>query len=244
MKISLITITYNSAETLKDCLDSVVTQTTNELEHILVDGGSTDNTLTIAKKFPHLSKIISEPDKGIYDALNKGIKNASGEIIGFLHSDDVFYSKNSLLHIQEAFDASIDAVFGDLIYTDHQNNLKRRWKGSPFNLGKFKKGWMPAHPTFYCRRSFYEKFGFYNDSYIIAGDFELMLRFFEKNKIKSKYIPKILVKMKVGGISNRSLKNKLIILEEEFRAFKENEIPINKIIYILNKLKNLRGFKT
>lgn len=243
MKISLITISYNSQNTIQSTFESVQGQLFPSAEHILVDGGSTDNTLTIAKKFPHLSKIISEPDNGIYDALNKGIKQATGDIIGFLNSDDIFYNENSLKIIAAAFDKNTDCVFGDLIYTDKHNNLKRSWKGSPFNPGVFKKGWMPAHPTFYCRRSIYEKFGRYNDSYKIAGDFELMLRFFEKHNVRSKYIPHTLVNMKVGGASNSGIKSKIQILNEEFRAFKENEIPVNKGLYILHKLKKLGEFK-
>ena len=243
MKITLITISYNAQKTIQKTLESVQAQSYSEVEHILVDGGSTDTTLTIAKAFPHISKIISEPDNGIYDALNKGIQNATGDIIGFLNSDDVFFDYQSLKHIYKAFDESTDCVFGDLIYTNDQNQIKRKWKGSPFIRGTFKKGWMPAHPTFYCRRSVYEKFGLYNDFYKIAGDFELMLRFFEKHQIKSKYIPQTLVNMKVGGVSNKSLQSKYTILEEEFRAFRENEIPVNKGLYILHKLKKLGEFK-
>ena len=243
MKITLITISFNAQKTIQKTLESVQVQTYSEVEHIIVDGGSPDNTITIAKTFPHISKIISEPDKGIYDALNKGIKSATGDIIGFLNSDDIFYDENSLKIIAEAFDKNTDCVFGDLIYTDNNENIKRVWKGSEFKKGGFKKGWMPAHPTFYCRRSVYEKHGLYNDSYKIAGDFELMLRFFEKHTIRSKYIPHTLVNMKVGGVSNRSIKNKFIILEEELRAFKENDIHVNKLSYTLHKFKRITEFK-
>ena len=243
MKISLITISYNSESTIQKTFESVLNQTYKEIEYILIDGKSNDKTLDIAKGFNNISNIISESDNGIYDALNKGIQNATGEIIGFLNSDDTFNNKESLQLISEAFDDNTDCVFGDLIYTDKHNNLKRSWKGSPFNPGAFKKGWMPAHPTFYCRRSIYEKFGRYNDSYKIAGDFELMLRFFEKHNVRSKYIPHTLVNMKIGGASNSGIKSKIQILNEEFRAFKENEIPVNKGLYILHKLKKLGEFK-
>jgi len=243
LKISIITITFNSENSILQTLQSVKNQSFNNYEYLLIDGGSKDATLNIANKQNHISKLISEPDKGIYDALNKGIKNSTGEIIGFLNSDDTFYDENSLQHIVDAFDKNTDCVFGDIIYTDLKENIKRVWKGSAFKKGAFKKGWMPAHPTFYCRRSVYEKLGLYDDSFKIAGDFELMLRFLEKHNIKSKYIPKTLVNMKVGGASNNGLKSKLDILKEEFRAFVQNEIDVNKLSYIFHKAKKIKEFK-
>ena len=243
MNISLITITYNSAKTILKNLESVKNQSFKNINQTIIDGNSKDKTIELTKNFKHLAKVISEPDNGIYDALNKGIINSTGEIIGFLNSDDTFHTENSLKIISEAFDENIDCVFGDLVYTDSEEKIKRFWKGSEFKKGAFKKGWMPAHPTFYCRRSIYEKFGLYNDSYKIAGDFELMLRFFEKYNIRSKYIPHTLVNMKVGGASNSGIKSKINILKEELRAFKENNFKINKLSYILNKAKKLKEFK-
>ena len=243
MKISLISISYNSENSISDTFNSVKTQSFDNYEYLLIDGGSIDGTLNVAKEQDHISKIVSEPDKGIYDALNKGIKNSNGEIIGFLNSDDTFYDENSLQHIVDAFDDNTDCVFGDLIYTDKNKRVKRVWKGSEFKKGAFKKGWMPAHPTFYCRRSVYEKLGLYDDSFNIAGDFELMLRFLEKHNIRSKYISKTLVNMKVGGVSNNGLKSKIDILKEEFRAFDQNEISVNKLSYIFHKAKKIKEFK-
>ena len=243
MKISLITISYNSENSISKTFSSVKSQSFNQFEYLLIDGGSKDGTLTIAKKQNHISKIVSEPDKGIYDALNKGIKNSTGEIIGFLNSDDEFYDENSLQHIFDAFDDKTDCVFGDLIYTDKNEKVNRVWKGTAFKKGAFNNGWMPAHPTFYCRRSVYEKLGLYDDSFKIAGDFELMLRFLEKHNIRSKYIPKTLVNMKVGGASNNGLKSKLDILNEEFRAFDQNDIDVNKLSYILHKANKIKEFK-
>ena len=242
MKFSIITISFNSDNSISETFHSVKNQSYKDYEYILIDGGSTDKTLSIANEQNHLSKLISESDNGIYDALNKGIMNSTEDIIGFLNSDDTFYDENSLKIISEAFDENTDCVFGDLIYTDSDENIKRIWKGSKFNKGAFKRGWMPAHPTFYCRRSIYEKYGLYNDSYRIAGDFELMLRFFERHGIRSKYIPHTLINMKVGGKSNSGLKSKIDILNEEFRAFKENDIFINKLMYIIFKLKKIKEF--
>ena len=243
MRISLITISYNSQKTIQKTFESVKNQSFKDIEYSLIDGGSKDETLSIADNYGNLSNIFSEPDNGIYDALNKGIKISTGDIIGFLNSDDTYYDENSLKIISESFDKNTDCVFGDLIYTDSNENIKRFWKGSEFIKGAFKKGWMPAHPTFYCRRSLYEKFGLYNDTYKIAGDFELMLRFLEKHNVKSKYIPHTLVNMKVGGASNSGIKSKIDILKEELRAFKENDISINKLSYILHKAKKIKEFK-
>ena len=243
LKASIITISFNAKATIDYTLHSVANQSYKKIEHIIVDGGSEDSTVEICNSFPHVSKIISEPDRGIYDAFNKGIKNTYGEIIGFVNSDDTFYDENSLKHIVDAFDDNTDCVFGDLIYTDKNENIKRVWKGSEFKKGAFNKGWMPAHPTFYCRRSIYKKLGLYDDSFKIAGDFELMLRFLEKHNIRSKYIPLTLVNMKVGGASNNGLKCKLNILKEEFRAFDQNDINVNKLSYIFHKAKKLKEFK-
>ena len=241
-KISIITISFNSENSISDTFQSVKNQSINNYEYLLIDGGSSDSTLSIAKEQGHISKTISGPDKGIYDAINKGIKNSNGEIVGFLNSDDTFYDENSLQHIINAFDEDIDCVFGDLIYTDKSENVKRVWKGSEFKKGAFKKAWMPAHPTFYCRRSIYEKLGLYDDSFKIAGDFELMLRFLEIHNIRSKYIPRKLVNMKVGGISNSGLKSKWTIFKEELRAFKINNISVNPFLFFLYKLKKLKQF--
>ena len=243
MKISIITISFNAKATVDKTLNSVANQSYKNFQHIIVDGGSEDSTVEICNSFPHVSKIISEPDRGIYDAFNKGIRNSTGEIMGFLNSDDSFYDENSLQYIYNAFDDNTDCIFGDLIYTDKNENIKRVWKGSAFKKGAFKKGWMPAHPTFYCRRSVYEELGLYDDSFKIAGDFELMLRFLEKHNIRSKYIPKTLVNMKIGGASNNGIKSKLDILKEEFRAYNQNEISVNKLSYILNKAKKIKEFK-
>jgi glycosyltransferase involved in cell wall biosynthesis len=242
-KLSLITICYNSYNHITRCLNSVSSQRFKDFEYIIIDGKSSDGTLEEIKKFKCVDKLISEPDNGIYEAFNKGIKNAKGEVIGFLNSDDVFFNEDSLGLIYESFDYKTDCVFGDLIYTDSKNRLKRIWKSKPYSNGLFKSGWMPAHPTFYCKKSIYEKYGLYNESYKIAGDFELMMRFLEKNRIRSKHIPKNIVNMRVGGVSGKSIKAKFAILNEEFRAFEENELSFNKLLYLFHKLKKLKELR-
>ena len=241
--ISIITISYNSVNTIFDTLKSIENQTMQDFEYIIVDGGSTDGTLEIINNCKRVDKVISEPDNGIYDAFNKGINNSTGDIIGFLNSDDVFYDENSLKIINDSFNENIDCVFGDLVYINSRGKISRIWKGSPYKKDSFRKSWMPAHPTFYCKKENYKKNGLYNDDYIIAGDFELMLRFFEKYDIKSKYIPKTLVNMRTGGISNQSIKNKFRILLEEFRAFKENKIELNKVMYLLSKISKIKELR-
>jgi len=241
-KISVITVSFNSQETIDCLLKSIKRQSFCDFEHIIIDGNSSDKTVSIVKQNAPNTKIISESDKGIYDALNKGIKNSTGEIIGFLNSDDTFYDENSLQYIADAFDNDTDCVFGDLIFTDKNENIKRVWKGSEFKKGAFKKGWMPAHPTFYCRRSVYEKLGLYDDSFKIAGDFELMLRFLEKHNIRSKYIPHKLINMKVGGVSNNGIKSKIIILKEELMSFNINNIELNLICFLFGKILKFKQF--
>ncbi|MDG2372200.1 MAG: glycosyltransferase family 2 protein [Flavobacteriaceae bacterium] len=238
MKVSIITISYNSVNTIQGTLESVLNQTYKNIEHIVIDGNSNDNTVSICKNYSHLFKIISEKDKGVYDAFNKGLKIASGDIVGFLNSDDIFYNIDSLKTIVDEFDTNTDAVFGNLKFYNKKNKVIRKWISKPYKKGAFERAWMPPHPTFYCRKSIYNELGFYNDSFKIAGDFELMLRFIELNNIKTKFINKNLIKMKAGGISNSGLISKIKILEEEFKAFKINKISLNKFFYIINK-----GFK-
>ena len=242
MKISVITISYNSESTILKTLESTKNQKYKKIDHIIIDGMSIDNTVALCKKFDHISIIQSEPDKGIYDAFNKGIKQSKGEIIGFLNSDDIFQNNNSLQIISDAFDKDTDAVYGNLDYVDLSGKVVRKWRSKPFQAGAFSKGWMPAHPTFYCRKKVYDKLGTYDESYKIAGDFELMLRFFEKNNIRAKFINKTLIKMNSGGISNSGIKSKVKILKEEFNAFEQNDIKINKWNYLSQKIKKIKEF--
>ena len=242
MKASIITITYNAEKTIRKTLESVAAQSYKNIEHIIVDGNSTDMTVSICQSYPHISKLLSEKDGGIYEAFNKGIKLASGDLIGFLNADDVFYDSHALCELVKAFDKATDCVFGNVVYTNRQGAIVRRWKGKPFFKGAFKKGRMPAHPTFYCRRSVYKKLGGYKENFKIAGDFELMLRFLENEGVRSKFLDKVLVKMLIGGISNNGFESKFQILKEEFRAFKINKLSLNKLNYVFSKGRKIKEF--
>ena len=243
MKISIITISYNSKATIRKTLKSVADQSYKNIEHIIVDGGSKDSTIEICNSFPHVSKIISETDKGVYDAFNKGLKLATGDIVGFLNSDDIFFNNNSIQEIVEAFSNNkTDIVYGNLDYVSAEGKVIRNWLSKPYVKGLFKKAWMPAHPTFYCKKKVYDRLGGYNDNFKIGGDFELCLRFLEVNKIPSFYLNKKLVKMLVGGISNSSLKSKIIIYKEEVKALRLNNIEFNLFLFFLYKLKKIKQF--
>lgn len=210
IKISVITAVYNCKDTIGQAVDSVLSQSYPSVESIVVDGMSTDGTLEVLESYrPQLGKFISEHDLGIYDALNKGIKHATGDVVGFLHADDVFESSEVLAKIAAAFqDPAVDAVYGDLVYVRHDdiNQVIRYWRSGSYDTVALSRGWMPPHPTFYVRRSVYERLGGFDIRYRIAADYDTVLRFFSSGKINSTYIPEILVRMRVGGISNRSLK--------------------------------------
>jgi len=242
LKVTIVTITYNVQSTIENTLNSVVNQSYKNIEHIIVDGGSKDGTLEICKNFSHIAKIKSEPDKGVYDAFNKGLKLATGDIIGFLNADDIFYSNNVISEIANSLNPNIDCVYGNLEYVNIKGSVVRNWISRPYKPGLAKKAWMPAHPTFYCRKEIYERLGGYNDTFKIAGDFELCLRFLEKHGIKSKHINKKLVKMLVGGISNSGLKSKLTIYKEELRAFRLNEIKVSPLLFFFYKFKKIVQF--
>ena len=241
MKISIITVTLNSASFINHCLESVKRQTYDNIEHIIIDGGSNDGTLSLLKsKKKQISTLISESDNGIYDAMNKGLKIAKGEIIGFLNSDD-FYATNDVLDsVYKLFknNPTLDACYSDLEYVNALDTSKiiRYWKSSNFVFGAFSNGWCPPHPTFFVKRSIYKQYGNFDINYKIASDAELMMRFMEVKKIKVKYEPKVWVKFRIGGVSNRSLKNILIQNVEVFKALKNHELQFNYIIFFYKKL--------
>ncbi|WP_196795110.1 glycosyltransferase family 2 protein [Mariprofundus ferrooxydans] len=226
-RISVITAVYNAKDTISDSLDSVMAQTGVDIELIIVNGASDDGTSELLEsRRGDFSVYLNEPDNGIYDALNKGVSRASGDVVGFLHADDVYASTQVLARIAAAFaDPSVDAVYGDLTYIGRNSEkVIRYWQAGDFSERQLMHGWMPPHPTFYVRREVYERFGTFDTSFRIAADYDCMLRFLGQAKIKCAYIPDVLVKMRVGGASNRSLSNIIRKTAEDYRALKGNGV--------------------
>ena len=231
MKVSIITVSYNSVRTISDTIHSVLSQTYDDLEYIIIDGNSTDGTIELINSFGNrISKFISESDKGIYDAINKGIRLSSGDIIGILNSDDFFYDNHVIEKVVKVFsDDTFDAVFGDVqfINPNDSSRIKRYYSSKFFNTEKFSYGYMPAHPSFYVRRQLYEKLGYYKTDYKIAADYELLIRFLHINQIKYKYMEMPFVKMRTGGVSNKSIFSRITLNKEIARACNENGIKTN-----------------
>lgn len=226
MTISIITSVFNNAATIRDSIESVLRQTYTKIEYIVIDGGSTDGTVEIIQEYKDsISQFISEPDKGIYDGLNKGIRLASGEIIAFLHSDDIYPNDSVVSDIMTHFNENLDGIYGDLVYTAKNNTTQilRYWKSEPFQPKLLRCGWMPPHPTLFLRRSVYENYGSFDLNFAIAADYDFMLRILTEN-ITIKYIPKILYIMRMGGASNKSITNILLKSSEDLKALKKNKI--------------------
>jgi glycosyltransferase involved in cell wall biosynthesis len=250
MKMSIITVTHNSVLTLNDCITSVRNQKYNDIEHIIIDGASKDGTLSLLNsKSEGFAAVISEPDKGIYDAMNKGIDIAKGDIIGFLNSDDFYVNNKVISKVAKEFERNpfLDACYADLIYVDQINTSKtiRYIKSSVFKPGLFSKGWCPPHPTFFVRRSVYERLDKFDLNYRLASDLDLMMRFLEKHKIKSKYIPEVWVKMRMGGASNKNFKNIWLQNKEIIHSFNKNNLSVNLLKFFIHKIisRTLQLFK-
>ena len=247
MKVTIITVTMNSARYLEDCIRSVIEQDYADIEHIIVDGASTDGTLAIIEKYRgNIDKLISEKDDGMYDAINKGMKMAEGEIIGCLNSDDIFASPDVISKIAAGFEnPGVDAVYGDLVYVDPLDisRVKREWKGIPFKRSRFKYGWMPAHPTFYFRKKLLEDFGYYETHYFTASDYEFMARYLFYFRVNALYIPRLIVKMRTGGMSNITIKKRLRANRRDYLAMKRNRIPFAFFVSMLKPLIKLHQFK-
>ncbi len=236
LKVSIITITYNSSKTLDETVKSVLGQSYDDIEYIIIDGQSADNTVEIIKSYgDRISKYISEKDNGIYDAMNKGVSLAKGDIIGFINSDDKLNSDDCVSEIVKVFQIyNTDVVYGDKIYTASSNTDKviRYWRAGEYNKNNFKKGWMPPHLSTYIKREFYEKYGKFRTDFKIAADYELMFRFMYKYNAKSKYLPKVIARMRAGGISNKSIKNILISNYEVYKSWRVNGFRVSPFIIV------------
>jgi len=244
LKISVITATYNAQNTISKCIESILQQNFKNLQFIIIDGGSTDDTLKIIDKYhDQIDIIVSEPDKGVYDAMNKGIALATGDIVGTLNADDYYASDNILQQIAAAFsERNIEILYGDLDYVDTIGNICRKWRSETYRGGLFDWGWMPPHPTFYCRKNLFDKLGSYKLDYGSAADYELMLRFIHHHGSNPYYLNKVMVKMVVGGISNKSLKNRLKATHFDFKAMRNNKISLPFFTILLKPLRKIVQF--
>jgi glycosyltransferase len=246
MKISIITASFNNADTIADTIRSVVAQDYADKEYIIIDGHSTDDTMKIVEEFrPQFSKVISEKDDGIYFALNKGIELATGDVIAFLHADDIFADPQVLSKVMQLFKAkNVKSIYGDLHYVDRANTQKiiRNWRSGEYEHGMFLKGWMPPHPSFFLKKEAYTEFGNFNTSFRSAADYELMLRMLHKHKISTAYLPEVIVKMRVGGVSNSSVKNRVKANREDKRAWEINGLKPGMLTFIRKPLSKIKQY--
>ena len=245
MKVSIITVAYNSQSTIEETIQSVLSQDYSAIEYIVIDGGSSDGTVDLIKKYQaNIDYFVSEPDQGIYDAMNKGVDAATGELIGILNSDDV-YANNKVISDLVNQVKGHDAVYGDLVYVkaNDLNKIKRVWKSGNYKTGSFFKGWMPSHPTFFVKKACYTNFGSYDTRLKSAADYELMLRFILKNNISISYLPKVVVKMRLGGVSNVSFKNRYLANREDKLAWKLNGLRPGFATFLLKPLRKITQFR-
>jgi glycosyltransferase involved in cell wall biosynthesis len=244
LKISVITVVYNAQDTIARCIESVIGQKYPDIEYIVIDGGSTDNTLQIINRYrSSINLFVSEQDKGIYDAMNKGIKMASGQILGTLNADDRLADEDVLSAVYQVFtESNADAVYGNLIYVHPDGKIKRKWNSKQCGANSFNRGFMPPHPTFYCKRELFAKFGFYSLEYGSAADYELMVRFMHRHKINKRYLNKVMVVMQDGGVSNKSLKNRLKAWSFDLKAMHNNNILIPLLALVLKPFRKIYQF--
>ena len=243
MTVSVITVCFNAALTIRDTIESVLSQNYPYIEYIVVDGKSTDGTVDIIKSYgERISKFISEPDRGIYDAMNKGINLAEGDIVAILNADDFYVSSDVISKVVEEFKRNqADVVYGDIVIVDSEDTDKivRYWKSGKYRPGAFKWGWHPPHPAFFVRTEIYKKYGVFDLEFQVAADFEIMARFMERYKVRWSYIPEVLVKMRAGGKSTKSLRNIAIANWECYKALKKNGIDVSPIFMVLKPLRKI-----
>ncbi len=243
MKVSIITVCFNSVSTIENSIVSVTGQKYNDIEYIVVDGGSTDGTLDILKAYSNkIHKIISEPDNGIYDAMNKGLEMATGYIVGMLNSDDFYYDENTISTVANVFnDKQVDCCYGDLEYVDPRNTnmITRKWTSKPNSPDIFRTGFHPPHSTFFARKDLYVKYGNFDPSLTISADYELMLRFIEKHKANAIYIPGVMVRMRNGGVSNKNIFQIIKANAQCYKAWKKNKLRVSPITIIKKPLSKI-----
>lgn len=246
LKVSIITVCYNSSETIESTIRSVVSQNYTNIEYIVVDGLSSDSTLSIVEKYKNkIAKVISEKDNGIYDAINKGIAASTGDVVAILHADDFYTNENVIAAVVAVFESeNVNAVYGDLQYVDRIDTtiIKRNWISGAYKKENFLKGWMPPHPSFFVTKECYNKFGLFNTDLKSAADYELMLRLLYKNNCSVNYIPQVLVKMRVGGKSNVSLINRIKANREDKKAWEMNGLEPGAFTFIQKPLSKLGQF--
>jgi len=245
MKVSIITATYNSAATVADTLHSVQKQTYPAIEHIIIDGLSNDNTLQIVSGFNHVQQVVSEKDTGIYDAMNKGITYATGDIIGILNSDDFYPAENIIEEVVKIFNTTnCDALYGDLVFVDaiETNKIYRKWIAGSYSDQLFLKGWMPPHPTFFVRKEIYNQYGKFNTTLKSSADYELMVRLLYLHKIKVGYLHGTLVHMRIGGQSTKSLSNRLKANYEDYQAWRLNSLKPKWYTLLLKPIRKIKQF--
>lgn len=244
LKISVITVCRNNVDTIRDTIISVRDQVGVAVEHVIVDGASDDETLAVIQEFPHISRVISEPDRGLYDALNKGLRMVTGDVVGIMHADDVYEDVHVLYDVVTAMqDTNINIVYGDLVYVERQDlsRVVRRWQSRPFQPCLLARGWMPPHPTLFIRRDVYARVGGFDLRYKIAADYDCILRIFKRVDRGCRYLPRTLVRMRVGGVSNRSVRNLLAKSAEDWRIVREHSVGgfwtvVNKQISKISQL--------
>ena len=246
MKISIITAAYNAADTIEGTIRSVGAQTYPDVEHIIIDGGSTDGTISVLDaNAAELDKIVSEPDSGLYYAMNKGIAMAGGDVIGILNADDVYAHDQVLDRVAKTLTThSVDCCYADLVYVDRDdtNKVVRYWTSNTFVPGSFTRGWLPAHPTLFVLHDVYEQYGSFDVNYKIQSDFELTLRFLEIHRISSYYVPEIWVRMRMGGTTNRSLSNIIKGNLESYRACKQHGLAVGPMFFVTKIAQRLPQF--
>ena len=241
IRVSLITVTYNAESTIERCIRSVIAQNYQNIEYIVIDGASTDSTIQIINRYAQNIKIIiSEPDKGMYDALNKGIKLATGDIVGILNADDYFASDDILTDVATVFmHSNTDVLYGNLDFVDVNETIIRKWRTRAYKRGNFDWGWMPAHPTFYCRKSLFNSFGVYSLEHGTAADYELMLRFMHKTEVNAYFLDKVMVKMQCGGMSNKNPVSRIKAWRFDLKAMRKNGIKFPLIALIMKPLRKM-----